>query len=91
MGENENLDFEDYCNEHGINHNFSAPRTPQQNRVVGRKNINLQEMARTMLNENNLSKYFWAKVVKTSYYVLNRVLLRPILKLIGSFLKYGPF
>ena len=54
----ENIDFEDYCNEHGINHNFSAPRTPQQNGAVERKNRNLQKMARTMLNENNLPKYF---------------------------------
>ena len=54
----ENIDFEEYCNEHGINHNFSAPSTPQQNGVVERKNITLQKMARTMLNENNLPKYF---------------------------------
>ena len=54
----ENIEFEDYCNEHGINHNFSPPRTPQQNGVVERKNRTLQEMARTMLNENNLPKYF---------------------------------
>ena len=76
----ENIDFEDYRNEHGINHNFSAPRTPQQNGVVERKNRTLQEMARTMLNENNLPKYFWVKAVNTSCYVLNRILLRPILK-----------
>ena len=37
-------------------------------------------MTRTMLNENNLPKYFWAEVVNTSCYVLNRILLRPILK-----------
>ena len=37
-------------------------------------------MARTMLNENNLPKYFWAEVVNTSCYVLNRILLKPILK-----------
>nr|CAN71245.1 hypothetical protein VITISV_011091 [Vitis vinifera] len=37
-------------------------------------------MARTMLNENNLPKDFWAKVVNTSCYVLNRILLRLILK-----------
>ena len=24
----ENIDFEEYCNEYSINHNFSAPRTP---------------------------------------------------------------
>ncbi|KAJ9557779.1 hypothetical protein OSB04_012393 [Centaurea solstitialis] len=34
----------------GITHNFSAPRTPQQNGVVERKNITLVEAARTMLN-----------------------------------------
>ena len=75
-----NIDFEEYCNEHGIDHNFSAPRTPKKNGIVERKNRNLQEMARTMLNENNLLKYFWAEVVNTTCYVLNRVLLRPIFK-----------
>ena len=29
--------FESYCEEHGILHNFSAPRTPQQNGVAERK------------------------------------------------------
>ena len=48
--------------------------------VIGRKNKTLQEMARTMLNENNLPKYFWAEVVNTSCYVLNKVLLRSIIK-----------
>ena len=51
--------FEDYCNEHGIDHNIFAPRTPQQNGVVERKNRILQEMARTMLNENNLPIFFF--------------------------------
>ena len=60
MREFENIDFEEFCNEHGINHIFSASRTLQQNGVVERKNKTLQEMVRTMLNENNLPKYFWA-------------------------------
>ena len=34
-------------------------------------------MARTMLHENNLLTYFWAKAVNTSCYILNRVLIRP--------------
>jgi len=33
-----------------------------------------------MLNENSLLKYFWADTVNTACYVLNRVLIRPILK-----------
>ena len=37
-------------------------------------------MARTMLYENDLPKYFWAEAVNTAYYVTNRVMVRPILK-----------
>ena len=44
------------------------------------KNKTLKEMARTMLNENNLPKYFWVKAVNTSCYILNRILLRLIVK-----------
>jgi len=32
------------------------------------------------LNENDLPKYFWADAVSTACYVLNKVLIRPILK-----------
>jgi len=42
----------------GIMHNFSAPRTPQQNGVVKRKNMSLEELAKTMLSESSLPKYF---------------------------------
>ncbi|KAK8608159.1 hypothetical protein V6N13_023590 [Hibiscus sabdariffa] len=75
----QNLGFEDFCNENGISHIFSAPRTPQQNGVVERKNRTLEEMARTMLCENNLPKYFWAEATNTSCYIINRVMIRPIL------------
>ena len=34
-------------------------------------------MARTMLNENSLPKYFWAETVNTACYVLNQELIRP--------------
>ncbi|WRX16394.1 Integrase [Theobroma cacao] len=72
-GEFENDEFEKFCNEKGLDHNFSAPRTPKQNGVVERKNRTLKEMARTMLCENNLPKYLWAEVVNTTTYILNRV------------------
>jgi len=64
----------------GILHNFSTPRTPQQNGVVERNNGFLEELARTMLSKSSLPKYFWADAVNTSCYVMNRVLIRPILK-----------
>ena len=44
-GEFENEIFENFCNKKGITHNFSFPRTPQQNGVVERKNRTLQECA----------------------------------------------
>ena len=72
-GEFDNDAFEIFCNNNGYDHNFSAPRTPQQNGVVERKNRTLQEMARTILNENNLPKYFWAEAVNTACYIANRV------------------
>ncbi|RYR63475.1 hypothetical protein Ahy_A04g021284 [Arachis hypogaea] len=37
-------------------------------------------MARTMLNEANIPKYFWADAVSTACYVMNRIIIRPILK-----------
>jgi len=33
-GEFQNERFEHFCEKHGINHNFSVPRTPQPNGVV---------------------------------------------------------
>ena len=54
----QNQKFEKFCNENGISHNFSTPRIPQQNRVVERKNRILKEMARMMLCDNELPRYF---------------------------------
>jgi len=72
----ENSSFKSFFEENGISHNFSCPRTPQQNGLVERKNITLQEMARTMLNKSNVEKYFWAEAINTSCYILNRVTIR---------------
>jgi len=57
-----------------------AQRTPQQNNVVERKNRSLEEQTRTTLNENSLPKYFFADAVNSGCYILNKVLIRPILK-----------
>ncbi|GJU58501.1 retrovirus-related pol polyprotein from transposon TNT 1-94 [Tanacetum coccineum] len=51
------VQFGEFCNANGITHNFSAPRTPQSNGVVERKNRTLQEMSRTMLNEQSLPTF----------------------------------
>nr|GEW61204.1 retrovirus-related Pol polyprotein from transposon TNT 1-94 [Tanacetum cinerariifolium] len=57
------LQFGEFCNANGITHNFSAPRTPQSNGVVERKNRTLQQMSRTMLNEQSLPQKFWCNPV----------------------------
>jgi len=79
-GEFQNAKFERFCEKHGISHSFSAPRTPQQNGVVEGKNRSLEELVRNMLNESKLPKYFWPDAVYTAAYMLNRTLIRPILK-----------
>ncbi|GJV09897.1 retrovirus-related pol polyprotein from transposon TNT 1-94 [Tanacetum coccineum] len=73
------VQFGKYCDLNGISHNFSAPRTPQSNGVVERKNRTLQEMSRTMLNEQSIPQKFWCNAVDTSTYIINRVSIRRIL------------
>ncbi|WJX93540.1 hypothetical protein P8452_75051 [Trifolium repens] len=36
-------------------------------------------MARTMINESNVEKYFWAEAINTSCYILNRATIRKVL------------
>ena len=33
-----------------------------------------------MLCENNLQKYFWAEAINSSWYIINRAMIMPILK-----------
>ena len=63
-----NAVLNDFCVDKGITRQYSAPRTPQQNGVVERKNRTLIEAARTMLSESKLPMFLWAEVVNTAYY-----------------------
>ena len=73
----DNFDFLEFFHSLGIKHEFFAPRTPQQNGVVKRKNRVLQEMARTMLNQHELPTHFWAEAINTVCYTSNRTHMRP--------------
>jgi hypothetical protein len=75
-GEFTSKEFMDYCSSHGIKRQFSVARTPQQNRVVERKNKTIQEMARTMLMDSKLTNIFWTQEVHTIVHIQNRVMLR---------------
>ncbi|KAI3758865.1 hypothetical protein L6452_06437 [Arctium lappa] len=70
-----NLDLNTFCEEKGIERQYSAPRTPQQNGVAERRNRTLIEAARSMLADSKLPITFWAEAVNTACYVQNRVLV----------------
>jgi transposase InsO family protein len=75
-GEFTSKEFMDYCNNHGIKRQFSVARTPQQNGVVERKNMTIQQMARRMIMDSKLTDIFWTQVVHTKFHIQNRVMLR---------------
>lgn len=51
----ENNLFLDFCEGYSIKHEFSTPKIPQQNGIVERKNITIQDMTRVMLNVKNIA------------------------------------
>nr|GEX18851.1 putative ribonuclease H-like domain-containing protein [Tanacetum cinerariifolium] len=68
-----NHDLNQLCKIKGIKREFSVSMTPQQNRVVDRKNRTLIEAIWTMLTDSLLPILFWAEAVNTACYVQNRV------------------
>jgi transposase InsO family protein len=75
-----NTQVEDFLDEEGIKHEFLAPYTPQQNGPAERKNRNLIEMARTMLDEYKTSDRFWAEVINTTCHATNHLYLQKLIK-----------
>jgi transposase InsO family protein len=74
-----NTNVEEFLDEEGIKHEFSAPYTPQQNGIVERKNRTLIEAARTMLDESKTPDIFWAKAINTACHAINRLYLHKYL------------
>ncbi|GJV61195.1 putative ribonuclease H-like domain-containing protein [Tanacetum coccineum] len=70
-----NRDVIEFCGSKWIKREYSNARTPQQNRVVEKKNRTLIEAARIILVDSFLPNTFWAEAVSTACYVLNRVLV----------------
>ena len=64
--------FHSFLKRHGIQHQLTVPRTPEQNGVSERLNKTLVEKARTMLIDAELSKDLWAEAVNTANYLKNR-------------------
>ena len=71
-GEFNSEEFGYYCDMNGIKRQLIAPYSPQQNRVVERKNRTIMSCVRSMLKEKKLPLELWAEAVNTCVYVLNR-------------------
>ena len=64
--------FENFLKKEGIRHEYTVPKTPEQNGVAERFNRTLVETVRAMLSDSNLPKRFWAEALSTATYIRNR-------------------
>src|ERR1044072_242252 len=55
-------EFESFCVENGIQHEVTAPYTPQHNGLAERRNRTVLDMVRSMLKEKNLPHSLWGEV-----------------------------
>nr|GEY17918.1 putative ribonuclease H-like domain-containing protein [Tanacetum cinerariifolium] len=67
--------LKEYFDSVGISHQMSSVRTPQQNRVVERRNQTLVEAARTMLIFSRAPLFLWAKAIATACFTQNRFII----------------
>nr|GEW08413.1 retrovirus-related Pol polyprotein from transposon TNT 1-94 [Tanacetum cinerariifolium] len=59
----------------GISHQMSSVRTPQQNKVVERRNQTLVEAGRTMLIFSRAPLFLWAEAIATACFTQNRSII----------------
>jgi transposase InsO family protein len=75
-----NVRIDEYCDDKGINHEFSYKYTPKQNGIVERKNRTLIDMTRSMLAEYNVLDSYWAEAINTACHASNRLYCHKLLK-----------
>nr|GEX73228.1 integrase, catalytic region, zinc finger, CCHC-type, peptidase aspartic, catalytic [Tanacetum cinerariifolium] len=67
--------LKEYFDSVGISHQVSSVQTPQQNRVVERRNWTLVEAARTMLIFSHAPLFLWAEAIATTCFTQNRFII----------------
>ena len=71
-GEYKSNKFSAFTKHHGIIHEFTVRKTPEQNGMAERLNRTLVERIRCMLSDSSLPKSFWAEALNTATYLKNR-------------------
>ena len=65
--------FGDFCSQHGIIHQTTAPYSPQQNGVDECKNRTLKEIMNTLLLSFGLLQNMWGEAILSANYIFNRI------------------
>lgn len=71
-GEFYSKEFIAYCDGKGIAQEKTNPDTPQKNGVAERKNQTLNNKARSMLADANLTTMFWESAIQYANWIINR-------------------
>jgi transposase InsO family protein len=71
-GEYTSNEFKSFRASNDINHEITAPYTPQHNGTAERKNKTIVNMVRSMIKEKSLPHYLWGEATATAAYLLNR-------------------
>ena len=71
-GEYTSTEFESYLKKDGIEHQYTIPKTPEQNGVSQRMNRTLVETVRSMFADSRLPHRFWAEALSTAAYLIKR-------------------
>ena len=77
-GEFTSHDFNNFCEENGIQRHLTAPYSPQQNGVVERRNRTVLEMTRSILKHMSVPNYMWGEAVRHVTYLVNRSATRTL-------------
>ena len=77
-GEFVSQEFKEYCDKNGINRHLTALYTPQQNKVVERRNRTLLEMTRSLLKHMNVPNIFGGEEVRHATYLTNKISTRSL-------------
>ena len=71
-GEYMSTEFESYLKSKGIKHEYTIPKTPEQNGVSKRMSRTLVKFVRSMLADSKLPHRFWAEALSMATYLINR-------------------